>query len=59
VGSCAAAIVGLQRVSPALIVVSVSLVSLASFLYFRLLGRLAWWLAESMPAEEEPTDQEK
>ena len=60
VGGCAAAIVGLQLLSPALIVVSVLVASTGSFLYFRLLGRLAWWLAELMPAEESNLeDQEK
>jgi hypothetical protein len=59
VGGCAAAIVGLQLLSPALIVVSVLVASTGSFLYFRLLGRLAWWLAESMPVEEAVDDQEK
>jgi hypothetical protein len=36
-----------------LVLVSVLLVSVASFTYFRLLGRLGWWLAESLAAEEE------
>lgn len=53
VGGCVGAVIGLQMTSPWLVVVSVLLVSLASFLYFRLLGRLAWWLAERTPAEDE------
>jgi len=52
-GGCGAAIVGLQILSPALVVVSVLLASATSFLYFRLLGRLGWWLAESLPVEEQ------
>ncbi len=53
-GGCTAAIIGLQILSPVLVVVSVLLASVASFLYFRLLGRLGWWLAESLAVEEEP-----
>jgi DNA-directed RNA polymerase subunit M/transcription elongation factor TFIIS len=52
-GGCAAAVVGLQMLSPVLVLVSVLLVSVASFTYFRLLGRLGWWLAESLAAEAE------
>lgn len=51
-GGCAGAVLGLQLTSPWLVVVSVGLIALTSFLYFRLLGRLAWWIAELMPAEE-------
>lgn len=29
------------------------------FVYFRLLGRLAWWLAETMPVDDQDADQEK
>jgi hypothetical protein len=60
VGGTAAAIAGLQYLSSFLILLSVLVASIASFLYFRLLGRLAWWLAELMPAEEaDEEDQEK
>jgi hypothetical protein len=53
VGGCGAAIVGLQILSPVLVVVSVMLASVTSFLYFRLLGRLGWWLAESLSVQEQ------
>jgi len=53
VGGSAAAIVGLSLLSPNTLPASVLLAAGASFLYFRLLGRLAWWLAESLPTEEE------
>jgi hypothetical protein len=59
VGATGAAIAGLLTVSPALVAVAVLIVSTASFLYFRLLGRLAWWLAESTPVETADDDQEK
>jgi len=52
-GGGAAAIVGLQLLSPSLLAVSVLIAAGASFLYFRLLGRLAWWLAESLAVDEE------
>jgi hypothetical protein len=58
VGGCGAAIVGLQILSPVLVVVSVSLASVTSFLYFRLLGRLGWWLAESLPFEEQLVEEQ-
>jgi len=50
----AAAIAGLQLASPQMLAVSVLIAAGASFLYFRLLGRLAWWLAESLAMDEEP-----
>ena len=53
IGGTIAVVIGLQLLSPYLVPVSVTVVSLASFLYFRLLGRLAWWLAELLAETEE------
>jgi len=55
---CAGVVVGLQLLSPALVVISVLLVSTSSFLYFRLLGRLGWWLAESLAVERASAEDE-
>ncbi len=56
VGSSAAAIYGLTLLSPWLLVGMVLIAAAMSFLYFRLLGRLAWWLAESIPVDDEEED---
>jgi len=53
-GGSAAAIVGLLLLHlPGMLAASVLIAAVASFLYFRLLGRLAWWLAESLATDEE------
>jgi len=53
IGGSAATIVSLSLLSANTLPASVLLAAGASFLYFRLLGRLAWWLAESLPLPEE------
>jgi hypothetical protein len=55
-GGCTAAIVGLQILSPVLVLISVLLASASSFVYFRLLGRLGWWLAESLAVAVDSAD---
>jgi hypothetical protein len=30
----------------------------AMFVYMRLIGRLAWWLAETMPADEDDSEND-
>ena len=50
----AAVYVGLTFLPPQpwFVIVVVPLLIGLELLYFRLLGRLAWWLAESLPAPE-------
>ena len=48
-----AAIVALYLYSTWTLALSVTLAAAASFLYFRLLGRLAWWLSELQAVGEE------
>jgi len=57
VGGSAATIVGLLLLSPNTLPALVLIAAGASFLYFRLLGRLAWWLAESLPLPEETGEE--
>jgi len=58
VGGTVAAIGGLLTTSPtvALLVVPVCVASI--LLYFRVLGRFAWWLAESLAVPEKETERE-
>ncbi len=58
IAGCGAAVVGLQVLSGWLIIASVLLLSGTSFLYFRLLGRLAWWLAETITDDDDLPDAE-
>ena len=51
IGGIGAAVASLQMLSSLFLPVSVGLISFGTFLYFRLLGRLAWWLAERLPAD--------
>lgn len=59
VGVTIGAIMGAAQMPLVAFPVAVLFVSAASFLYFRLLGRLAWWIAERTPAPAEDANQEK
>jgi len=52
-GGCVLAAVAMNSLSPWLSLLAIPLGVAASLLYFRLLGRLAWWLAESLPMVDE------
>ena len=47
------ALAALSQRSPAAALLAIPLCVATSLLYFRLLGRFAWWLAESLPADKE------
>jgi len=47
------AVVGLLSAAPAMALLAIPLCAAASLLYFRILGRFAWWLAESLAVAEE------
>jgi len=58
-GVCLVSLAAMLTYNPKLVFLAVPLCVAASLLYFRILGRFAWWLAESLAtAEKETTDEE-
>lgn len=57
-GGCLLAVAGLLTYDPRLAFAAVPLCVAASMLYFRILGRFGWWLAESLATTEEVVDEE-
>ena len=57
-GSCLLAVAGLLVLDPRMAFAAVPLCVGATLLYFRILGRFAWWLAESLATAEEATEKE-
>ncbi len=56
--ACLLAVAGLLTLDPRLAFVAVPVCVAASLLYFRILGRFAWWLAESLATTEEVVEEE-
>lgn len=52
-GGCLLAVAGLLTADPRLAILAAPLCVGAGFVYFRILGRFAWWLAESLATTEE------